>query len=669
MKFQKIRLVILFFSVLCSYGLLAQNKAAAKERFAGLHFDFHANLNDSGIGKTFTAAMIDSLLTIVKPDFIQVDCKGHAGISSYPTKVGIAAPAIDKDILKIWREVTAKHHIPLYVHYSGVWDFEQLIKHPDWARLNADGTADKNATSVFSAYEDSLLIPQIKELALDYKLDGIWVDGDCWTLGNDYSAAAVAAFAKETGIAKPPQKAGDADYFEWVEFNRKAFRNYIAKYVNATHAVAPNFKITSNWSFSSLMPEPVSVPVDYLSGDVAGINCVYSSAFESRCLAFQGKPWDLMSWSFTAKNNAKATKSLTQMQQEAAEVMALGGGFQTYWQQNRDGTPEPYQFRKMADMVKFCNDRKAFTFKGETVPQIGLLYSGYAWKRINSESLYTAHGQDGIKGILNILLDSQLPIDILMDHQLNGRMDKYPLLIIPEWKHIDSTIRIQLLSYVKNGGNLLVIGAEAVQDYKEELGVTTTQSLEKDKSLVAGFNKRIVIMPTNYQPVNGSANAEKFGVQLTADDWRFATDKPLATVVQYGKGKIGGVYMDMGGFYNHNVTPFSAELLQAIIKEMVPAFTSTVIGSKDVHQVVTRNNGKLYIHLINSGGAHNNPNVLVYDSVPQIKNLTVQVKLAKAPKNILLQPGNNKAVFQYKNGAAVIKISAVNVYSIVEIQE
>jgi hypothetical protein len=102
------------------------------DSFFGLHFDFHANKNDSAVGKTFTAEMIDSLLTMVQPDYIQVDCKGHPGISSYPTKVGNAAPGFVKDPLKIWREVTRKHNVALFVHYSGVWDDASAEKHPEW---------------------------------------------------------------------------------------------------------------------------------------------------------------------------------------------------------------------------------------------------------------------------------------------------------------------------------------------------------------------------------------------------------------------------------------------------------------------------------------------------------------------------------------------------------
>src|SRR5690349_20017746 len=79
-----------FFSI----SIYAQ-KLKRSESFTGFHFDFHATLQDTTIGKTFTYEMIDSFLRITKPDFIQVDCKGHPGISSYPTKTGTPAPLME----------------------------------------------------------------------------------------------------------------------------------------------------------------------------------------------------------------------------------------------------------------------------------------------------------------------------------------------------------------------------------------------------------------------------------------------------------------------------------------------------------------------------------------------------------------------------------------------
>jgi len=67
-----------------------------KERFFGLHFDFHAD-NETEIGLRTNAEDIEAYLEAAKPDFIQCDCKGHPGNSSYPTKVGHAADNLKKD--------------------------------------------------------------------------------------------------------------------------------------------------------------------------------------------------------------------------------------------------------------------------------------------------------------------------------------------------------------------------------------------------------------------------------------------------------------------------------------------------------------------------------------------------------------------------------------------
>lgn len=61
------------------------------ERFFGLHFDFHAGSNNR-IGYRTEKEDIKAYIKAAKPDFIQCDCKGHPGYSSYPTKAGIPAP-------------------------------------------------------------------------------------------------------------------------------------------------------------------------------------------------------------------------------------------------------------------------------------------------------------------------------------------------------------------------------------------------------------------------------------------------------------------------------------------------------------------------------------------------------------------------------------------------
>ncbi|HEY5141336.1 MAG TPA: hypothetical protein VIJ25_18785, partial [Methylococcales bacterium] len=61
------------------------------QSFLGVHFDFHANDKDLLIGENVTPEMVENIIAKVKPDYIQVDSKGHPGYSSFLTDVGVRA--------------------------------------------------------------------------------------------------------------------------------------------------------------------------------------------------------------------------------------------------------------------------------------------------------------------------------------------------------------------------------------------------------------------------------------------------------------------------------------------------------------------------------------------------------------------------------------------------
>lgn len=61
---------------------MRNNKKRAGAYF-GLHFDFHAHENAEGIGAMTKAENIAKYLDEVKPDYIQVDTKGHYGLASF----------------------------------------------------------------------------------------------------------------------------------------------------------------------------------------------------------------------------------------------------------------------------------------------------------------------------------------------------------------------------------------------------------------------------------------------------------------------------------------------------------------------------------------------------------------------------------------------------------
>ena len=77
---------------------------------------------------------------------------------------------------------------------------------------------------------------------------------------------------------------------------REQFRRYVALYVDALHSVKPGYQITSNWMYSTFVPERPKVPLDYLSGDLSDTAALLQARIQARYLSRCGKPWDLMSW-------------------------------------------------------------------------------------------------------------------------------------------------------------------------------------------------------------------------------------------------------------------------------------------------------------------------------------------------------------------------------------
>ena len=496
------------------------------DSFLGIHFDFHAGEDCNRVGERTTPEMVELIIDKAKPDYIQIDCKGHRGYCSYPTKVGNPAPGFVGDPLRIWRDVTRRRGVALYMHYSGVADYHAVATHPEWAAINVNGEPDGKATSVFGPYVDKLMIPQLRELAGEYGTDGVWVDGDCWATVLDYGAVAVREFCKQTGAKAAPKGPEDPYWLEWRDFHREGFRRYVRHYVDAMKESHPDFQVISNWSFSDHMPEQVSANVSVLSGDFRSSNSVNSARFGGRCLEDQGLPWDLMSWSFSG--NPRVQKPAVHLMQEAAVVLAMGGGYQAYFKQERDGSIQTAKMDVMAEVARFCRSRQAFCHRSVAVPQIALLYSTPGHYRV-SPRLFHFSGSIGVTNLreaLTAALQSQYSVQILSEHQLRGKMSQWPVIVVPGWEYLEPAFRKELADYAKADGRLLLIGPGPAKLFESELrsrdkgapGIVAVEAVDDDSfpSVLEKLLPEPIVRVTGSREVDVSARTlgGRFGIHL-----------------------------------------------------------------------------------------------------------------------------------------------------------
>lgn len=656
---------------------MAKNKQRLRreDSFLGIHFDFHAGDDSQEIGKYTSEAMIAEVLEKVQPDYVQCDCKGHAGFSSYPTKVGNPAPGIVKDALKVWRKVTAEMGVGLYMHYSGVWDNQAVLHHPEYAVVNADGKRDPGITATTGPYVDQLLIPQLKELRDDYQVDGVWVDGDCWATKPDYSPEALRELEKATGIRRPPREKEDEGWFAFREFYREAFRQYVRHYTAELHRGGSRFQVASNWAFSSFMPEPVSADIDYISGDYTLQNSVNSARLEGRCMARQGKPWDLMAWGFSSRlfsgtpdgdERAFTTKTARQLQQEAAVVLALGGGFQAYFTQRRDGAVRLYQMDVMAEVAKFARERQAFCHKAEAIPQIAILHSGWDYYRRNQNLFAPGDLLQDLRGTLQGMLDNQFAVEVLSEHHLKGRMSDYKLLILPNTETLEAGFREELLAWTRAGGNLLLLGPKAAQLFTAELGLPRglrlTEHADRFLSLgreMAGLSKLSLL-----EGEFGGLKGEVWGEVHEENDLPTPA-QPAASLRRLGKGKIAGVYFNFADRYLKGESALLRKFLGGLAEKLLPRPLVRVRGSHLVDVCLNKQQGQVAVNLVNTAGPHANREVYTYDEVPVVGPLEVEVRQDARPVEVTLEPGKRPLRWTYRNGRLKVQVEKLEVHDII----
>lgn len=641
---------------------------ARKDAFFGLHFDLHPQATDTSLGADISEDNIRDLLERVRPDYVQYDCKGHAGWAGYPTTVGWASPGVVKDSLAVWRKATRDLGVGLFIHYSGVWDTKAIAEHPDWARVGPDGKRDPNATSVFGPYVDELLIPQLKEVTEKYGLDGVWADGECWATQLDYSPRALAAWKKETGYRDAPKDRSDPRWLEWKMFHRRAFESYLSHWIDAVHAANPALQLTSNWMYTTFAPKPVEAKLDFLSGDYSPGLSVDRARVEARYLASTGVPWDLMAWGFDkGKDLGWSIKPAEHLEQEAAVVLMQGGGFQIYHNPTRSGyLIEPIIAQEEA-VAAFCRAREAASHKSSTVPQVALLLSSESfWDK--SDAVFAPWGDVflELEGALHALLNLHYSVDILAEHQLQPHLREFLLVVIPDSHKLTDEFRKALTDYVEQGGNILLLGEKCARIFEPILGAEL-EGGPAEKAAELASSAGITSANGLWQKVK-LTTAQAAGFVYPTRDTR-KDGQIAATINSFGKGKVGAVYGPVASIYFRSHHPWLREFIGGLAATLFPDPAVKVEGPYclDVSLRTTRD-GKLSVHLLNTAGMPLPDRYGFTDFIPPLEDIRLTIKTAARPKSVTWVPDGGDLAWSWSDGLLEVTVPKLKIHGVVVIE-
>lgn len=656
-----------------------------QDSFWGLHCDFHAQPWMGAVGRAIREEDIRRVCRELKPDFWQIDCRGHFGWATYPTKLGNAMPEFATDTLALFRKVTREEGVALYMHYTGIWDDKYCAEHPTEGIMHADGSYDKQYIFPGSSYVNDLLIPQMSELAETYEVDGIWIDGDVWAMRMDYRPETLAGFEQETGIClngQKPATPADPYYEEYRDYNRELYRRYVRHYVDTLHAMHPDLQITVNWLFSDLMPEKVSINVDFLSGDAAPFDSINAIRYAARYMPQQNMPWDIMGMGQRYNGEGKIDLlplHATQVMQQAAATISMGGSFQVGLSQLFDGSPRMVPLMHLKPVADFIKAREPFCFKSKVIPQAAMLVSTHD-RHLEKTFVFDrgVDNSDSKRGLTSLLCAAGQSFDVISEHTLEKRADEFSMIVLPETVEALAPETVQqLLDYAKNGGTLLLTGTKTCRIFAEAGAPFTVAELDDPVPTEKFLAQRNEAKDQRFFTIDGSFyGGVLYPVQLigqgnfevvshTYYDER-SRQMPFAIIAEHGKGKVAAIGADIGWAYGKAAQCLHRDLVKLISQKLYTplARIERCLGTMDI--VCLEKNGHLMLQLLNGNGNHNNVLCDTEDVIPPVLDIELSIAADRAPKQLILQPDGRVLPFAYRDGRAYVELDRLYMHQIIE---
>lgn len=653
------------------------DKPAEKQRrnwhedvFFGIHYDLHANEKDTELGREVTHDHLRDRWELTRPDWVQCDCKGHPGYTSWPTEVGSTSPGVVRDALRVHRDVTKELGIKLGMHYSGVIDNRALELHPDWACRDAKGEPSKGSTCRLSPYVDELLIPQLLELVDKYDVDGFWVDGENWGSPPCWCDRCRREFARRTSIPEAPTESGQPHWAEWLAFQRDVFTEYVTKYADAVHARKPDCLICSNWMYTVRQPEPVTAPVDYLSGDYTPNFGAYRAALEGRLLASREKTWDLMVWGFTRNYAANPSpwsmKPALHLCQEVAEVLALGGAVMVYVKPQRTGWLNGWEHEIVAELGDFCRARKDVCFNSRPLREAAVLHLAEKYYTRNSPLFNYGGAVESVEGALHALLENHVSTDLLTADAALRHLHEYKLIVVPDPAPLTPEMAEALEAFAASGGHVMLSGANLAQAHPTLVGADPVgPALDKPVAVPVGCEATELSPP--WQVVQPRAGVRTLVNRLTGLDP--AKDKgkdPLVTRRKVGTGSIAAIHGLIFRDYFHTHFPNIRELVGGLVHGLDIPWDVTVDAPARLEVIARQKGGKTMVNLVNRGAGETlYGQRAIVTELPPVENISLRVRQSAAPRQVKLAPSGTPLEWTFDAGVVTIAVPRVEIHDIV----
>ncbi len=366
--------------------------------------------------------------------------------------------------------------------------------HPEWLQVGIDGRKAVFYGSmpgmpfwVNETSEDTWLSPSNKEyrriimnIAKEIAstgVDAIWFDVPhlCFEFGDDWQNqwATVDEYSRrdfynDTGLmlATPPIQPdwNDEVWLKFVEWRYKQILDFVRDFYNAIKGANPDCKLIIETSSDG------SVHTTQVASDITKIPYVCDAIAHEYTGPFhevQYYTWlhmlaTLKLWhDFDLKAGKNAVWLLSYVKHgmvdlarfHASLVITMGFNYYTSGNIGMTGIVDE-QF--MHDFFEWLSKYDEYFYGWNNDANVAVVYSRYTLDYLDKGNWEGYAYHDGIKGILMMLIESNIPFEVITENDLNN-LSKYDLVILPDFACMDESEAEMIRQYVKNGGKIIAI--------------------------------------------------------------------------------------------------------------------------------------------------------------------------------------------------------------------
>lgn len=656
------------------------------ESFLLLHYDHPYSLADTPPSLTgFDPDQVRRLLGRVRPDAVQYTAKGAHGYVPYLSQFGNHLPALDEgfrpDILGQYREVTRDLGIRFIVAYSGLIDTQAANVRPDWQRVTAGGSPYPNrALCPHSGYVEELMLPQLEEIVERCDPDGVWTDGDNWTVSPCYCSACESEYQLLHSRSAPTDRR-DPWWPEWLEFHRDSFRRYLERVGRFLRERKDGLVYTSNGAFATHQPELAHSGPQRLTWDVSPGFAVRQASLEARFMGSNSEPFDLMTWNRCSPRPQAGgrlqalpayPKSFEHLAQDGAAILANGGrwciGMNPY---GDDALPEA-EHAVVAEAAEWARARQPWCHDTDSAAYVAVLHSAATHQKAGNGLYDPGPSLDRIRGAHQALLELHHPHDILSEQALPALLHCYRVLIVPEQIALPYAVDAQIEEWVRGGGRLIASGRVSpriIEDIptfalEEVVGVRWTGRHEEHGYILHRGLPLQIAAPVYHMALSDAETVTPFlssGHEIRMEE----SGHPAVTRCGFGEGEAYYIAADFFAAYHRCQYPGLRDLLGDVLERVLPQPPLITTAPPTLEVALRSRPGETLVHFVNHApGKSLAQNSAFIESVPPSPPFSVTLAVGEKPLGVRLQPDDVQPEWSFSEGTLTVFVPPVHLHSV-----